>query len=105
MPYIKISTYDLAEADTDVRRLERELAYLTARHRAITSVRLQLTRTAPERVEARLELFLPQHHVIVNAADNATQTALHAVLLRAETELQQLGRRPATPRPVRLKAA
>jgi len=105
MPYIKISTHDLADADTEVRRVERELAGLTVRHPAITSVRLQLTRTASERVEARLDLFLPQHHVIVNAADNATQTALHAVLLRAATELQQLGRRAPTPRPVRLKAA
>jgi len=105
VPYIKISTHDLAEADTDVRRLERELAHLTARHPAITSGRLQLARTAAERVEARLELFLPTHHVIVNAADNATQTALHAVLLRAATELRHLGRRAAAPRPVRLKAA
>jgi hypothetical protein len=99
MPYIKISTHDLADADTDVRRVQREVADLTARYPAITSGRLELTRISPERVEARLELLLPQHQVIVNAADSATQTALRAVLVRAASELQELGRRDAKIRP------
>ena len=99
MPYIKIATHDLADTASDVRRMQRELADLGARYRTITSARLQLVRTRPERVEAQLELLLPQHQVIVNAADSAASTALRAVLLRAVSELETLARRDPTIRP------
>ena len=106
MPTIKIATHDLGDVASDVRRMERELADLTARYPSISSARLLLTRTRPERVEAHLELLMPQHQVIVNAADSAPQNALRAVLSRAIAELQLVVRRdPAIRPPAHAEAA
>jgi hypothetical protein len=98
-PYLKISVHDVTDAETHVRSIGRELKQLTGRYSAITGARLGVRSCSAEAFEAHLELLLPQHQIIVNAASSAPSRAVQDVMSRALSELARLERRDSTIRP------
>lgn len=73
--------------------MARELAPPTDRYRAITAARFNLGSDGAQGFEAHLELLLPRHQIIVNAASGTPQGAVRDAVARALVQLQELERR------------
>lgn len=99
LPYLKVTAHDVPDAEAQSRRMARELAQLTGRYSAITAARLSLGKCGAEAFEAHLELLLPQHQIIVNAAAGTPQAAVREVLARSLAQLAQLEPRDPAIRP------
>jgi hypothetical protein len=105
-PCIKIAVHGLPDAEVQIRRMRAGFADLAHRYATITGGRFALARSAPEAFEAHVEILLPQHQVIVNAAAAAPERALREALSRARECLAALERRDASIRSApRAKAA
>jgi hypothetical protein len=105
-PYLKIGAHELPEGETHIRRMTRELTQLTDRYSAITAARFSVGKCGADAFEAHLELLLPQHQIIVNAASGTPQGAAHDVVARALAQLVQLeGRDSAIRTTMHAKAA
>ena len=88
--------HDVPDAETHVRNIGRELRQLAGRYCAITGARLGVRPCSAEAFEAHLELLLPQHQIIVNAASWAPSRAVQDVMARTLSGLAQLERRDST---------
>jgi hypothetical protein len=83
-----------------------DAASLTDRYRAITAARLHLGSDGAQGFEAHLELLLPQHQLIINAASGTPSGAVRDALQRALAQLQELEcRDPAVRATMQAKAA
>jgi hypothetical protein len=67
-----------------------EAAELVARYPAITSCRVTLEPLAPSAWNARVDVLLPQHQLIVNAAAETEAAARSQALARADERLRAL---------------
>ena len=92
VPPLKVVIDGVEAAEAAIRGARRELGQLSARY-AITGGRFTLAKSGPELFEAHLEILLPQHQVIVNAAAAAPERARREALSLARGCLAALERR------------
>jgi hypothetical protein len=93
LPYLKIAAHDVPDGAAQSRRMARELAQLTERYSAITAARFNVGKCSAEAFQAHLELLLPQHQIIVNAASGTPQGAMRDAVTRSLAKLAELERR------------
>ena len=67
-----------------------EAAELVARYAAITHCRVTLERMDPGAWNARVDVLMPQHQLIVNAAGESEAAARSQALARADERLRAL---------------
>jgi len=72
------------------QQIAPEAAELVARYPAITSCRVTLEPLAPSAWNARIDVLLPQHQLIVNAPGESEAAARSQALARAEEKLRAL---------------
>lgn len=94
-PLVRIKLYDVPDVEGCVRGIRNEVHGLASRYTALTAVLFGLACDGGQ-YEAHVDLHLPQHQIIVNAAAPTTERAVLEVMTKAADELTRLAARDPT---------